>query len=101
MVPPERETDYPEPERLGPMPAHGFYVRHARNVEFFDVQARTVADDGRPPFVLDDVDGVDFLGIKASHTGSFMKLTNVKDLRARMVDGVKDVAKRSVAKGKV
>ena len=31
--PPERESSYPEPSMFGPIPAYGFYVRHARVTE--------------------------------------------------------------------
>ena len=103
VVPPEDERGYPEPGSLGPMPAHGFYVRHARNVEFHDVQVRTATPDSRPAFVLDDVIGADLLGIKATRPerGPFMRLTNVRELRVRMADGVRDTQKKSVTKGKV
>ena len=101
VVPPERETDYPEPDRLGPMPAHGFYVRHAKNLEFHDVQARTASADGRPPFVLDDADGVDLFQIGASRVDEFARLTNVRDLRLRMVDAVKDAQRKEVKRGRL
>ena len=64
IEPPENETAYPEPGMFGPMPAHGFYVRHARNVEFDKVEIAYLADDARPAFVLDDVEGVDFSRIE-------------------------------------
>jgi polygalacturonase len=64
IEPPENETAYPEPGMFGPMPAHGFYVRHARNVEFDKVEIAYLTEDARPAFVLDDVEGVDFSRIE-------------------------------------
>ena len=100
-IPKEDEKGYPEPGSLGPIPASGFYVRHARGIEFHDVQTRTVTEDGRPPFVLDDVDGIDLFGIKAPHAGPLARLTNVEDLRVRMVDGVKDAWQKETKSGKL
>ena len=41
----EKEKEYPEASMWGPLPAKGFYVRHARNVGFNDVEILT--KDGR------------------------------------------------------
>ena len=53
---PEKETNYPESfmfDRM-PLPAYGFYVRHADGVTFENVEVRTVLPDLRKPFVFDD-----------------------------------------------
>jgi hypothetical protein len=80
------------------MPAHAFYVRHANNIEFINVEARTSIDDLRPPFVLDDVDGADFTQIRCSQAPRvpFLRMTDVKALRLRMVDGLRDTHKDTV-----
>jgi polygalacturonase len=62
--PPEQESDYPEPKRLGPLPAQGLFVRHARNLEVRHVEIAHVADDARPCVWLNDVDRADFVGLK-------------------------------------
>ena len=49
---------------FGPMPSHGFYVRHAHNVEFENVEIAYLKEDARPAFVLSDVEGVDFSRIQ-------------------------------------
>jgi polygalacturonase len=54
---PENETSYPDPQEFGPMPAYGFYVRHAKGVRFNNVQLLLENPDGRPAFVFDDVKG--------------------------------------------
>jgi polygalacturonase len=80
VQPPEVETGYPDPNRFGPMPAHGFFVRHVTGIEMRDVQIRCLEPDSRPAFVLEDVEGADFTRIKAARgpVGTW-KLTNVRD----------------------
>jgi polygalacturonase len=64
IEPPEKETAYPEPGMFGAMPSYGFFVRHARGVEFNHIKISTLAEDHRPAFVLDDVAGADFIDLK-------------------------------------
>lgn len=52
---PEQEKEYPEFPCFHPLPAWGFYLRHARNVRFRDVRLRTKKSDARPAFFIDDV----------------------------------------------
>lgn len=79
IKPQEKETTYPEPTMFGPMPAYGFYFRHIKGLQVSDVEVRTMKDDARPAFVLDDVDGADFVHVKTqTGTGAFA-LDNVKD----------------------
>jgi len=65
--PPEEEKEYPEPYRHGTMPSYGFFIRHAKGIEFTNVEVSTLKEDLRPAFVLDDVKGADFNFVKASH----------------------------------
>ena len=57
IQPPELEDVYPDPNRFGPLPAHGFYIRHAKRIEIKDVEVRPMKPDLRPGFALDDVNG--------------------------------------------
>lgn len=52
----EKEKDYPEATMWGCLPAKGFFVRHARNVQFHNVQILTEEADVRPDFIRDDVE---------------------------------------------
>ncbi len=53
---PEKITGYPTPGMHGEvLPASAFYVRHARNVRFTNIQLFVENDNIRPAFVLDDV----------------------------------------------
>jgi polygalacturonase len=64
---PELETVYPDPNRFGPMPAHGFFIRHVQNIEMRDIEIRYTSEDLRPAFVFDDVAGADFIHVRAQH----------------------------------
>jgi polygalacturonase len=81
IQPPELENDYPDPNRFGPLPAHGFYIRHAKRIEMRDVEVRPMNPDMRPGFVLEDVSGVDLMHIKLPKTPEVpsLVLKNVKD----------------------
>ena len=52
----EKEKDYPEATMWGPLPAKGFFVRHARHVTFQNVEIATTLPDDRPEYVKEDVE---------------------------------------------
>ena len=52
----EKEKDYPESTMWGNLPAKGFFVRHARNIQFSDVSIQTEETDVRPDFVQIDTE---------------------------------------------
>jgi len=81
IQPPEVENGYPEPNRFGPMPAHGFYIRHVKRIEIKDVEIRPMQPDMRPGFVLEDVSGAELIHIKLPQTPEVpsVVLKNVKD----------------------
>jgi polygalacturonase len=53
----ERETKYPEGTSWGILPAKGFFVRHARNIEFENVVIKTEQPDVRPDYI--EIDAID------------------------------------------
>ncbi len=55
---PEQEKAYPEPWMFGIVPASGFYIRHARNITFTNVNLHFMEPDGRPLYVTEDVENV-------------------------------------------
>lgn len=57
---PEYEKAFPSQHMYGsnPLPAYGFYLRHADNIRFENVRIRTAVPDGRPPYVIDDCFGI-------------------------------------------
>ncbi len=64
ISPTEQENGYPDPNRFGTMPAYGFYIRHVTRLEMNHIDVRYEKEDFRPAFVLEDVQGADFLRIK-------------------------------------
>ncbi len=61
---PAKEDAYPDPSMFGDLPASGFFIRQAKNIEMSHVEIAVRAADARPAFWLQDVDGFD---------GSFLK----------------------------
>jgi len=79
IKPAEKEGAYPEPNMFGTMPAYGFYFRHLKGLQLSDVEVRTMKDDARPAFVLDDVEHADFIHVKTQTGAGAFALDNVKD----------------------
>ena len=56
----EHEKSYPDPQEFGAMPAYGFFIRHAKNIELNHVELKLENDDFRPALILDDATGANF-----------------------------------------
>ena len=92
--PPEFENKYPDPHMFGPeLPASGYFVRHARNVELTNVEIAYDAAEERTAFILDDVQGSDFFRVKTPKlpVGRTFSLNNVTDFRTLAGRGLKDL----------
>ena len=78
---PEIEDVYPDPNRFGALPAHGFFIRHVKGLSIKDIQVKYVKEDLRPAVQLEDVQGADFIHVKLSHASSSptFVLKNVED----------------------
>jgi len=85
LDPPEKEDAYPEPSMFGELPAYGFFIRHVKGLEMRDVEVSYLKQDARPPFILNDVKGVDFRHVKAPHADGVpaFDLKNVEDFSTR------------------
>jgi hypothetical protein len=77
---------------FGTLPARGFFIRHARNIEFSNVEIATAKADERPVFWMHEVDGVDIFRVKAGKNTPAYLLRDVKDFRTF---GSKDFADRT------
>ncbi len=64
-VPPELGTGYPEPSRIGVMPAYGVFARHVRGLELANLTLSFEREDLRPAMVCVDVDGLEVDNFKA------------------------------------
>ncbi|HZS55588.1 MAG TPA: glycosyl hydrolase family 28-related protein [Bryobacteraceae bacterium] len=61
---PEQENGYPDPGRFGVTPAHGFYIRHVKDIRMSNIEIVPQKQDLRPAFQLVDVQGGDFFRIE-------------------------------------
>jgi hypothetical protein len=50
---------------FGVLPAHAFYIRHARGIRMSDVRISLRQEDARPAFVLDDVHDSTFRNVRS------------------------------------
>jgi polygalacturonase len=85
----ENEDGYPDPNRFGPTPSKGFFIRHLKNIEMSHVEIASAAPDPRPAFWLEDVHRADFFAINAPPQANFA-LRNVSDLRILWSRAAKD-----------
>ena len=64
-VPPELGTMYPEPGRIGVLPAYGVFARHVRGLELANINVSFDKEDLRPAMACVDVDGLEIDNFKA------------------------------------
>ncbi len=83
--PPEEAAAYPDPESFAPLPATGFFIRHARGLAFSHVEIACRLPDARSAFWLDDVDSIviDDLRAPASPSGAVAVAGSVRGLATR------------------
>ena len=81
-LPPENEKGYPEASMFGTLPAKGFFLRHARNVEFSNVEIATEIRDARPAVWAEDVDGLDIFRLRCRVEGKAFHLREIKRFRS-------------------
>jgi hypothetical protein len=84
-VPRELGTDYPEPGRIGTMPAYGVFARHVKGLELANISLSFEKEDLRPAMVCVDVDGLEIDNFKAQVAPGVApaRLENVKGLVTR------------------
>jgi polygalacturonase len=81
IVPPTVEDKYPEPGMFGALPATGFFIRNAKNVDISHAEIVTLAADVRPGFWMQNVDGFDASFLKLPTGGPAFALDNVSGFR--------------------
>ncbi len=65
-VPYELARGYPEPNRIGVMPAYGLYARHVKNLELANLRFSFEKDDLRPAIACSDIQGLEIDNLKAT-----------------------------------
>jgi polygalacturonase len=86
--PPENAEGYPDPKMFGDLPATGFFIRHARNIEMSHVEIAIGAGDARPAFWLQDVAEADFFRLRVPKGPSFAldKVTGFRSFGSRWLE---------------
>jgi polygalacturonase len=98
LNPPENANGYPDPNRFGPMPAHGFFIRHVKGIEMRDVEIRSRQEDFRPAFLLEDVESAEFTHIKLPpRAARSWSLKAVKDFSISQSRPIPDTYLKSAA----
>ena len=92
-VPPELGTGYPEPGKIGVMPAYGVFARHVRDLELANINVGFESEDLRPAMVCSDVDGLEVDNFKAQlapgvPAAKFDSVKNVVVRNSPMLDGI-------------
>jgi polygalacturonase len=90
IMPPEEIKHYPEPTMFGKLPGSSFFVRHAKNLEFTNVELAWSQPDARPAFWMQDVDGVDIFRLKLPKTNA-SPVFHLDDVRDFHVSGSRSV----------
>jgi hypothetical protein len=80
-IPPERRNSSLEPSFMGVFPAHGLYVRHARNITVRNSSFEVAAPDARPALYFDDVSGATISGLSAPNLSQAVKSVNSRDVK--------------------
>jgi len=94
LVPQEKETAYPSSGMFGALPAHGFFIRHARNIELSNVEIASEKPEARPAFWVHDVDGLDLFRVKTPRTGTpkLFLLDSVQNFTVKAMRGLADTS---------
>jgi polygalacturonase len=97
---PENENAYPEPTMFGgTLPSHGFFIRHAKNIQLSNIEVVYAKEDWRPAFVVQDVKGIDFFRVKAQRASEAptFALKGVTDFSVSQSRPLADTLLESVA----
>jgi hypothetical protein len=88
---PENEKAYPEPAKMGIMPAYGFFIRHAKNIRLNNVEVYFTGEEIRPAMVLEDVQDILLNHVKAqaSLKSKTFVLKNAEAIMLEQVNGIK------------
>ncbi|HET7623934.1 MAG TPA: right-handed parallel beta-helix repeat-containing protein, partial [Verrucomicrobiae bacterium] len=90
ISPKELGTGYPEPGRLGTLPAYGVFARHAKDLELANINVGFEKEDLRPAIICSDVKGLTIDNFKAQTADgtSPSRFENVTDLVVRNSPGL-------------
>jgi polygalacturonase len=85
---PEATDKYPEAWMMGHLPAYGFYIRHADQLELQNVTCVADRGDGRPAIVCEDVQGATFAGLTLSAPSGSAPVFDLRSAREVTISGM-------------
>lgn len=97
VIVPEKEKDYPEPARMGIMPAYGFFVRHVKGIRLNNVDIIYLGQEPRPAIWLDDVKKADLFRVRCKTVPGVktIVLHEVEDFTSRESEGFKNKTRKN------
>ena len=96
-------SDISQNSMFGDLPAYGFFIRHVKGLQMRDVELSYLKPDMRPPFWLNDVNGVSFVNLRVqreSQAPSFV-FKNISDFSILQSWPLPDQRLERVAAGKL
>jgi hypothetical protein len=85
---PEAADKYPEAWMMGRLPAYGFYLRHAEQIELRDVTCIADQRDERPAIVCEDVRDATFSGLSLSAPAHGAPVFDLRDAQRVLITGI-------------
>jgi hypothetical protein len=87
---------------MGVMPAYGFFIRHAANIQLQGIQLRFMGKETRPALYLEDVKEMTLQRVNAQPVESIplMVINDVSNLSIKDCNTIKDQFIRSVSNKK-
>jgi polygalacturonase len=94
VMPDQKIKEYPDPTRMGDMPAHGLFLRNIKGIDVSHVEFALAKPDARPAIWAQNIQGLDLFRIKtsASSGSSNYVFREVSDLQFGGTRGVKDTS---------
>jgi polygalacturonase len=85
IVPPELGTGYPEPSKIGTMPAYGIFARHVRDLELANIHFNFSKNELRPAMSFIDVNGLELDNIKPQTAESIKPAVFADDVKSLVI----------------
>ena len=84
---PELVNEYPDSDMFGPIPAYGFYCRHAKNLKLLEINFSLLNPDKRSAFIFEDVEKLNISGVEAERSAGAASVMHFKDARKVVISG--------------
>lgn len=85
ITPKELGIGYPEPGKIGTLPAYGFYARHVKDLELANIHLNYSAPEMRPALAFADVDGLEIDNVKPQFADGVKPAEFSDDVRSLVI----------------